>query len=261
MTARAMWKGVITFGSHEVPVKWYAAAQDHGIPFRMLDEKTKKPITQKMIDPTSGDPVPPEAVRRGFEIEPDVYVLLTKEELSELDPPSERAVDVVAFVAPDALTSPWYDRPYWLAPDGDDDAYYALARALREQDAVGIARWTMRKRSYVGALRAEGPYLMMSTLRHEGEVVPVEALEAPTVKIDEKEANLATQLVDALAGDFEPGEYRDEYRDRVAELLEDKAKGKKVAAAKKPRRKKETVSLASSLKKSIEAAKKEKKVA
>lgn len=260
MTARAMWKGVISFGGHEVPVKWYAAAQDHGIGFRMLDEKSKRPITQKMVDPTSGDPVPSESIRRGYEIEPDTYVLLTKEELSEIDPEKSREIDVLAFVEPDALTSPWYDRPYWLAPDGDDDAYYALARALQEQNKVGIARWTMRKRRYVGAIRAEGPYLMVSTLRHRGEVVPIEAVEAPTVKVDPKEAKLAAQLVDALADELDLSEYRDEYRDRVAQLIEDKAKGKKVPK-KKPRRKKETVSLEDSLKKSIEAAKKEKKVA
>lgn len=260
MTARAMWKGVVTFGSHEVPVKWYAAAQDHGVGFRMLDEKTKRPITQKMVDPTTGDPVPQEAVRRGYEIEPDTYVLLTKEELSEIDPEPSRAIDVVAFVEPDALSSPWYDRPYWLAPDGDEEAYYALARALSQKNEVGIARWTMRKRRYAGALRAEGPYLMMSTLRHRGEVVPIDAIEAPEVKVDEKEADLAAQLVDALAAELDLGEYRDEYRDRVAQLIEDKAKGKKIPK-KKPRRKKETVSLEDSLKKSIEAAKKGKKVA
>lgn len=259
MTARAMWKGVIAFGSHEVPVKWYAAAQDHGISFRMLDEKTTRPVSQKMVDPTSGDPVPSEAVRRGYELEPGVFVLLTKEELSELDPESDRAIDVVAFVDPETLTSPWYDRPYWLAPDGDEEAYYALSRALSEKNAVGIARWTMRKRRYVGALRAEGPYLMMSTLRHLGEVVPIEAVEAPRVKVDDKEAKLAAQLVDALADELDLTEYRDEYTDRVAQLVEDKAKGKKVTAKKKPRKKKETVSLADSLRKSIDAAKKGKK--
>ncbi|HJL17579.1 MAG TPA: Ku protein [Sandaracinaceae bacterium LLY-WYZ-13_1] len=256
MSARAMWKARIRFGDHDVPVKWYAAARDHAVRFRMLDEQSGRPVQQKMVGVESGEPVDRERIRRGYAVAPDTYVLLSEEELAELDPEPSREVTVECFVAASALRAPWIDRPYWLAPDGDAEAYHALAAALAERNVCGIARWVMRKRRYVGAVRAEGPYLMVSTLRRLGEVVPVDAIEAPSVSVDDKEAALAEQLVEALADDFDPTVFRDEHRARVAALIEDKVRGKKPKAKKRPRRKKETTSLEDTLQKSLAAAKK-----
>jgi DNA end-binding protein Ku len=247
-----MWKSELSFGDFDVPVRWYAAVEDRGVHFRLLDSETMRPVTQRMVDPTSGEPVPKEQLRRGYETDRGRFVLLSDEELAALDPEPSRRVEVMVFVEPERLGAALYDRPYWLAPDGDPSAYFALAEALRREHAVGLARWTMRKRRYVGVLRAEGPYLMMSTLRHRGEVVPIEAVEAPSASVDDREAALARQLVSALEADFDPGAFHEEYRERLARLLEDKARGQEAPPTERPKRKHETTALEDSLRQSLE---------
>jgi DNA end-binding protein Ku len=261
MAARAMWKSDLSFDGFDVPVRWYAAVESRRLGFRMLDAETMRPVQQRMVDPSTGEPVDKDAIRRGYEVDRGRYVLLRGEELAALEPEASRRVPVQTFVDADRLTAPWFDRPYWLAPDGDPEAYHALAEALRREGKVGIARWTMRKRRYVGALRAEGPYLMMSTLRHRGEVVPVDAVEAPSVSIDEREAALARQLVEALASDFDPSELREEYPERLAELLEEKARDREPATKERPAPKRETTALSDSLEQSLAQLRKEGRVA
>jgi DNA end-binding protein Ku len=122
----------------------------------------------------------------------------------------------------------WYERPYWLGPDGDQEAYFALAAALANTRREGVARWVMRKRPYVGALRLEGDRLMLVALRHADAVVLPEELEAPRGRpFDAKERQLAEQLVGALADHFDPAAYHDTYREKVQELVDAKAKGKR----------------------------------
>lgn len=246
-----MWKSELVFDDFVVPVRWYAAVEPRGIGFRMLHAETLRPVHQRMVDPTTGDPVSREQVQRGYETDRGTFVLLRDEELARLDPEPSRRVEIVGFVDPNAVSDAYYDRPYWLGPDGEEAEYFALAEALQRQQKVGLARWTMRKRRYVGVLRAEGPYLMMSTLRHRGEVVPVEAVQAPSASIDEREANLARQLVEALEADFDPTEFREEYRDRVARMLEEKARGRPSPTPQRAEPRRETTALEDSLRQSL----------
>jgi DNA end-binding protein Ku len=255
MGARAIWKGRLDLGAVEVPVRFYAAVQDRGVHFRLLQASSHMPVVQRMVDPDTGAAVPPEAMRRGLEVEPGLFVEIADEELAALEPKPDRRVELLAFVAPERIAAPWYDRPYWLGPDGDDEAYFALAAALGERDQLGIARWTMRRRRCVGALHAEGPWLMISTLRHLGEVIPREALgPPPRVEIDPQEALLAEQLVGMLAQPgIELAEFRDEHRERVLALVEAKARGE-TPTLEAPAPKPEPTSLADSLRQSLEAA-------
>lgn len=256
MTARAMWKGRVAFGDFEVPVKLYAAARDQRVRFRMLDAERRAPVSQKMVDPASGEPT--DDVRRGLEVERGVYVLLTDEELASLEPEADRAIDVVTFVAPEAVDPARHERPYYLGPDGEPERYGALAEALEAEGKTAIVRWAMRKRRYVGALRAEAGVLRLSTLRRLGEVVSPSAIDAPEKKIDPKEAKLAGQLVEALEDDFDLSEYRQTYRDAVAELLQKKARGERIGRPKKTAPKETPSDLEAALRESLAAAKKEK---
>lgn len=227
--ARAIWKGVIRFGDVEVPVKLYSAVQDRSVHFRLLHEKDHEPVKQRMVNPVTGEEVEYSEIRRGYEIEEGVFVVLDEEELDALEPEKSRDIEITRFVPYDAVGPAWYDRPYHLGPDGDDEAYFALTDALEGRGEEGIARWTMRNKEYVGALRVEGDHLMLITLRHVGEVVPASALEAPGGRKPEpQELKMAEQLVAALEAEFDPAEYTDEYRDRVMELIEAKAEGKTV---------------------------------
>jgi DNA end-binding protein Ku len=250
-----MWKGCVRLAGEEVPVRLYSAVQDRHVRFRLLHATDHAPVEQRMVHPDTGEVVPREAIRRGVELEDGVFVILEDEELASIEPAPSRAIEVLAFVAPERVSAAWYDRPYWLGPDGADDAYAALAEAIAREGRVGIARWTMRKREYVGALTTEGGALRLSTLRHLGEVVSRDALgPAPEVTIDPLEEQLAEQLVSTLE---EPGldlsAFRDEHRERVMELVEAKAEGK-TPKLERPKPKPATASLIDSLRESVEAA-------
>jgi DNA end-binding protein Ku len=256
--ARAIWKGIIQFGDVAAPVKLYSAVQDQGVSFRLLHPETLRPVKQRMVNPATGDVVPYEEVRRGYEVEEGVFVLLEEEELESLQPEKSRGIDVTRFLDPSLINHQWYDRPYHLGPDEDVEAYYALVAALEAEQKEGLAHWTMRNKSYVGALRAEDGHLVLITLRSAEEVIPASALEPPRGREpDERELKMAEQLVAALEDEFDPAAYRDEYRDRVLELVEAKAEGKTLEF-RAPETRREDKDLAASLEASLEAARERK---
>jgi DNA end-binding protein Ku len=250
-----MWKGVIAAGSAEVPVKLYSAVEDRSIHFRLLHEKDLVPVKQHMVHPVTDEVVEPAEMLRGHEVEPGVFVLLDEDELKEAQPEDSRRIEALRFVPDGAIDGRWYDRPYYLGADGDAAGYAALRDALAAKKRVGLMRWTMRKREYVGVLRIHQDRLMLSTLRHAGEVVEAGDLPAPSGrKLSPAEVRMAETLVESLSGHFDPAEFRDEYRDRVLEMVAKKAKGEKVQV-KRVRKKKEEGSLADILKRSIDAGK------
>jgi len=261
MAARAIWKGELTLNSIKVPVKLYAAVKDQTVRFHILDQKSKTRVKQHMVEPDKGQEVPHEEIQKGFEVEPGTFVILDEEELEKLEPEASREIEITEFLPPKAIPPEYYDRPYYLGPDGDQAAYFALAEALKNKEREGVARWVMRKQPYVGALRVDGDYLMLDTLRHAEEVLSAKDLPRPAGRAPErKELAMAKQLVELLKGEFDPKEFKDEYRERVMEFVEKKGKGHK------PRlhlvkSKKKTTSLDKVLSKSIEHLKKQKKAA
>lgn len=257
-TARAIWKGELVIGKHKLPVKMYSAIQDTQVHFRLLDRESLEPVHQRIVRKTDGKEVPREEQRKAFPIEGDRAVVLTPEELDELEPKASRDIELLRFVPPSLLGDPWYDRPYYLGPDEGEKSYFALAEALAKRNVLGIARWAMRHKRYVGALSVLDGYLMMVTLRRAEQVLAVPQLE-PARKADEKELKLAEQLVDSIAEDFDPGLWQDEYHERICKLIEEKARGRKVELH-APRAKRATGNLAEQLRKSL-ASVKERRVA
>jgi DNA end-binding protein Ku len=257
MTARAIWKGSITLGSLNLPIKLYSAAVDQGIHFKLLDRRTKKPVKQHMINPDSGEVVEYADTKRAIELDRGALVLLDKEDLEQVEPPESREIEVRHVLKADAIAHPWYDRPYWVGPDGNSKAYFALAAALAEDDRVALTHWVMRKKEYFGALKAEGEYLMLITLRHADEVISPSVLSAPSGRdITTKELAMAKQLIGSMAGELDMTQYSDQYRDRVLEFVKAKAAGKVVRF---PREavKKTSRDLTSVLERSLAAAKQE----
>lgn len=253
MAARAIWKGVIRLGEPSVPVKLYAAVEDRGIHFRLLHEPDRVPLRRVMVNPTTGEAVPRERIQKGYGLEDGRFVPLDDEELEALEPEDSREIEVTRFLPAGTLPAPWYDRPYWLGPDGDSGAYFALARALAEEGREGIAHWTMRKKRYQGALRPEGDHLALVTLRHAEEVIPASALEPPEGReLSEEELEMARKLVSSLESDFDLAAYRDEYRVRVRGLVEAKAEGKTVELAAYREEREERASLLDALRESLE---------
>lgn len=256
MSARAMWKADLAVGELKVPVKLFAAVQDTKVHFRLLHAADTTPVKQQMVDPATGEPVPPEEIRRAVQLDRGVYVALTPEELAALEPKPSRDITVERVVPAAKLDERWFDRPYYLGPDGDEDSYFALAETLETKSLIGIAHWVLRKKSYTGALYGSNGYLLLDTLRNVEDVVAIDAVRTPPSRApDPREIKLAEQLIGALADDFDPQRYRDEYRDQVLALLEAKAKGKVVRFPKAERRK-PSDSLLKDLKASLAGGKK-----
>jgi DNA end-binding protein Ku len=257
MSARAIWKGRIRFGSADVPVKLYSAVKDRAVHFRLLDSRRKEPVKQQMVDPHTGKVVASDEVRRAFQTDDGDLVILTDEDLAELQPPESRDIDVLRFGPTATIAQQWYDRPYYLGPDGDSEGYFALSQALEKDGREGLARWVMRKKEYVGSLRAEGDYLMLITMHSAGEIIAASSLKPPAGRdLSDRELKMAEQLIEAMVDEFDIAAFRDEYRDRVTELVQAKAAGKIVKFPKALPKRKEK-SLADELEASLSAVKKE----
>ena len=228
MPARAIWKGVLHIGPEKLAVKLYSAVQDRSVHFHILESKTGQPVKQIMIDPDSGKEIAKGEIQRGVEIEPGTFVVLNPEEQKQLEPEPSRDIQVLSFIAPKKINDQWYERPYYLGPDEDDSgAYFALAQALADNQREGLASWVMRNKRYTGALRANDGYLMLVTLRHAEEVLSAQQLPKPAGRpLDEREIKMAQQLVSVLEAPFQAEDFRDEYRDRVMQFIEAKAKGR-----------------------------------
>jgi DNA end-binding protein Ku len=258
--ARAMWKGLIELGKHKVGVKMYSAIEDRTVHFHMLHRKDHAPVEQHIVRKDTGKDVAKEEMRKAFAVTKDTAVILQPEDLEKLIPPESRDIHVCRFVPPSVLGDQWYERPYYLGPDEDEDSYFALAQAIERKKLIGIARWVMRKKRYVGALSALDGYLMVSTLRRADQVLSFSGVE-PSKEAAPKpnELKLGEQLVSSIEADFDPELWQNEYRQRLCKMIEAKASGKKLAPI-KPKKKAPQASLADSLRASIAAAK-EKRVA
>lgn len=234
----AIWTGKLAIGKEQIPVKLYSAVQDKSVHFHLLDKKTKTRVHQHMVNPDTGKPVPADKIRKGYEVDPGRFVLVEPKDLEKIEPEESDVIEVSRFLPPAAIVHQYYEHPYYLGPDGDDTGYFALAEALGNKEREGLAHWTMRKREYDGALRARDGYLVLITLRPAAEVATAQDLpEAKGRALDPREIKMAEQLVSALAGDFHPEEFRDEYRDRVMELIHSKAKGQKPKLQAVPKKK------------------------
>lgn len=226
MVARAIWKAIVHFADVRVPVKLYSAVEDRSVHFRLLHRKDRIPVRQAMVNPDTDEVVPYERIRRAAVTEEGDWVVLTGDDLEALAPEPSRDIEILHFLPPAAIDHRWYSRPYYLGPDGAGDDYFALAEALASEGREGLARWTMRKKEYLGALRLHQGYPMLVSLRHAEEVVPVEAIQPPRgAKLDDRELSMARQLISMLEGPFEPQAYRDEHRERILEMIETKRRG------------------------------------
>ncbi len=232
--AQTIWKGVIRCDELRLPVRLYSAVQDRSIRFNLLHDRDRVRLKQRMVNPLTGKAVEHEA-KRGYEVQHGLFVVLNDEELASAEPPASRDIEVLCFVKPEAVEEQWYDRPYFLGPDGDEASYFALVSALRREGLEGIMRWVMRRREYLGALREQDGYLALITLRHAGEVISTSELDAPEGRaFSAKELSMARQLVQALDGPFDPAEYHDEHRERVMGLVAAKARGESLQVEQPP---------------------------
>lgn len=233
---RAIWSGTISFGLLNVPVKLYSAVARRGISLREIRQSDGARIRHRRVAEGTDEEVPYGEIVKAFEITPDRYVPLDKEEIEALAPEKTRAIEVQDFVDLEQIDPIYFDSPYYLGPaDGAEKAYSLLARAMQESGKVAIARFVFRNKEHLAALRPNDGVLTLTTMRFADEVVPPSELEdvlpEGKPKAAKQEVEMAEQLIDSLTREFDPSAYRDEYREQLLALIERKAEGKEVLEA------------------------------
>jgi DNA end-binding protein Ku len=234
--ARAIWSGSISFGLLNVPVKLYSAVARRGISLREIRESDGARIRHRRVAEGTDEEVPYEKIVKAFEISPDRYVPLSKDELAALDPQKTRAIEVKDFVDLTEIDPIYFDSPYYLGPaDGAERAYSLLARAMEASDKVAIARFVFRNKEHLAAIRPSDGVLTLTTMRFADEVVPPSELDdvlpAEKPKVGKREVEMAEQLIGSLTRSFDPAAYRDEYREELLAMIERKAAGEEVMVA------------------------------
>jgi DNA end-binding protein Ku len=260
MSRRAIWKGVVAFGKVRVPVKLYSAVESKIITFHRLHDEDKVRLRQQMVCEVEDEPVDDDEIVKGLEVGEHEYVLVEPEDLDELQPETNRTIEVLGFVRPEEVDPRFYDRPYHLGPDGSEKKYAALVEALAKTGRVAICRWSFRNRFYNGAIRSGQGFLEVVTLRLAEEIAATKNLDLPQAEIAEKERKTARYLIDEMTEDFDPSQYRDDFRDALRDLVETKAKGGEIKLREAPEpAATEPEDLASVLQASVDEIRKKKK--
>lgn len=232
--ARAIWSGAISFGLVNVPVKLYSATSPKTVRFHQISAKTGARIRQKRVDQSTGDEVPFEEIVKGYELTPDRYVLIGPDELEALDPKVTKTIDIEEFVEIGDIDPIYYDHSYYLAPaTGGAKAYRLLLEAMREAGKVAVGRIVIRSKQQLCALRPIGDTMALSTMLFGDEVLAPDRLDEldalSDVEATPRELAMAQQLIESLSADFDPSRFKDEYRERVLDLIERKAAGEEIA--------------------------------
>lgn len=234
--ARAIWSGSISFGLLNVPVRLYSAVARRSIALREIRDSDSARIKHRRVAEGTDEEVPYENIVKAYEITPGQYVPLSKDEMSALAPEKTRAIEVQDFVDLEEIDPIYFDSPYYLGPAaGAEKAYALLAKAMESSGKVAVSRFVFRNKEHLAALRAGGGILTLTTMRFADEVVPAAELGDDVVpekapKVNKREQEMAEQLIESLSTQFDPAAYRDEYREQLLALIEQKAEGKELVA-------------------------------
>jgi DNA end-binding protein Ku len=227
---RSIWNGTITFGMVNVPIKLYSATESKSVHFQEVHITDGARIEHRRICPKEEREVPKEELVMGFEVAPDEYVVLDKEEIKAAAGDRGKVVNIEEFVDAVEIDPIFYEKTYYVGSRNDEDAYRLLHEALRRSGRAGIGRFTFHDREYLVAVRALEEVIGLHTLRFHDEVVPPSEVkpEGRVRSPSKREIEMANRLVDSLQEKFEPNRYQDTYREAVLELIKRKAAGKEI---------------------------------
>jgi DNA end-binding protein Ku len=262
--ARPVWSGTISFGLVNVPVKAFTAVRDHDVHFHQLDKKSGARIRYKKVSEKSGRKVADDNIEMGFEISAGRYVTFDKQELADLRPASTRSVEVTDFVPLDEVDPIYYERTYWLAPDGDAAAraYQLLLAAMDDRRRVAVGTVAMRNKEYLAAIRPLDGVLAMSTMRFADEIVPrrdIEQLPSRRTKPAPKELTMALKLLDSLDSEWDPKRYKDTYVAQLRQRIEAKEAGEEIEVDEPAERTADVIDLSEALQRSLDDARRGKR--
>ncbi|HWJ03986.1 MAG TPA: Ku protein [Verrucomicrobiae bacterium] len=261
---RTMWKGAISFGLVNVPVKLYTATESSDIKFNFLHSRCKTPIKYEKRCPTCDEVVSPEEIVRGYEYEKGKYVIMREEDFDDIAIEQTRTVDIIDFVDLADIDPIYYAKTYFLVPnDGGQKAYALLRKAMEESGKIAIAKVVIRSKQHLAAVRVYENCLVMETMFFPAEIrSPVGLTELNyETKLNEGELKMAVDLIENLAEHFEPGKYTDDYRKALLEVIESKIEGKDVAVLPARPETGKVIDLMEALRASIQLAQQEKGIA
>jgi len=230
----AIWTGSISFGLVQVPVRLVGATKSRDVSFNQLEEGTGARIRYKKVSDATGEEVPPDKIKRGYEISKGRYVMIEPDELDVLRPKGSHAIEIEEFVDLDEIDPLYFEQPYYLVPDAKGvKPYKLLVEAMKELNKVAIGRIIVRSKERLVAIRTVDDMLCIETMRYADEVVSRDNLvpDDGDVDLTDRELAMARQLVESLASDhFEPEKYHDQYREQVLDLINRKAAGESIVA-------------------------------
>jgi DNA end-binding protein Ku len=255
---RSIWRGAISFGIVNIPVRLYTATQDKDLSFRMLHEKDNARIRFQRMCSVEEVEVPNDEIVRGYEYEKEHYVILTDEDFDQLPLPSKHTIELTAFVNAEEIDPVFYEKSYYLEPEENGLKPYALLmRALQDKGLTAVAKIAIRNKEQLCALRFMDGTLMLETLYYPDEIRVERGADVPDVKVTKQELAMASSLIDLLTEQFKPEEYQDTYREALMKLIDAKLEGQEVVEAETPEPTK-VVDLMAALKASVEATKRQK---
>jgi DNA end-binding protein Ku len=226
---RPIWKGSISFGLVYIPIAVYPATREEKISFRQLRKHDLSPIKYKKVAEADMKEVSADQIVKGFEYERGRYIIMNDEDFEKVKIESTHSIDITDFVELDQVDPKFFYKPYFLEPQkGGEKAYALLHKALSGTDKIGIAKVVISNREYLAAVKSDGLFLILELMHFASEVLTPAELNRPTTELSEKELKMAQALVDSMTVAWEPEKYKDEYRTAVMDLIEQKAKNKKI---------------------------------
>jgi DNA end-binding protein Ku len=223
---RAIWKGHISFALVTIPISLFSATKRNELSFHYLHKKELSPVSYKRFCDTEDVEVPWEEITKGYEYEKGQFVEITDEDLDRADVELTKTIQIMEFVKEEEIDPLFFDKPYYLEPQKGGERAYALMRdALAQSKRVGIAKVVMKTKEHLAAVKAIGGMISLQTMRFAHEIVDASELNLPKAEISKKEMDLANTLIDSMTDKFDPSKYKDEYYEKVMEVVQNKVEG------------------------------------
>ena len=248
----SVWSGHLTFGLISMPVRLFSGARSSGISFNMLHRTDKSRLKQQYVCQADGQVVDRADIVKGYEFRKDEYIIIEPDEIKKIEPQTAKTMEILEFVKTSEVDPVYFESSYYMMPEEAGRRPYALlTKALEESEYVAIAKITMHNREYTVFLRPHEGGMMLHTMYYAEEVKKVEGFGAPDVELKEAEVKVAHQLIEALADEWDPEKYKDNFQENLKKLIETKLEGGEVAAVEKPKKLAPVVDLMAASKQSL----------
>jgi DNA end-binding protein Ku len=255
--ARAIWKGSISFGLVNIPIALYPATRREELKFRLLRKTDLSPVNYKRVAEKDGKEVPWDQIVKGYEYEKGKYIVLQDEDFQRVDIEATQTVDIQDFVELDEIDPIFFYKPYYLEPQkGGDKAYALLRDALKDSKKVGVAKVVIKTREYLAGVKPEDGALVLELMHFADELADTSKLHIPKkVEVGKREMTMAKSLIDSMSSKWNPEKYKDDYREALMEVIEEKVEAGGKELEEKPRKAPKptkVIDLVSVLQKSLE---------